>query len=460
MLTYQDFAKETDRARFIAQLISEHESGELVKTAREADEYDHQRNTTIRNFVQRIFTASGSAVENMVASNNKRASNFFRRLNVQRCTYSLGNGVTFANDAAKAKLGEETFDTRLKQAAYKALIHGVAFVFYNVDQVHVFPVTEFAPLWDEYDGTLRAGVRYYRIADDKPMTAVLYEEDGYTVYVKEKGREFSATEEKRAYKVTYARAQADTDAAVVGTENYSALPIVPLWGSEIKQSTLVGLKDGIDNYDLISNGWCNDLSDCAQVYWILENYGGMSEADKANFRARLMYQHIAGADTQDGGKITPYTQEIPYAARQAYLDMLRRDIYSDFGALDVSGISASAKTATEINAAYQPMDENADDFEYQIIEAVQALLALVGIKDTPQFKRNRISNQSEQVEILSMEAAMVDLPDEVLLKQFPNFTPEQVAEALEAILENGAQRMTRTKEDPDAEEDLPQDGDA
>lgn len=428
MLTFQDFEKETDRPAFIERLITEHKNDDIVKMAKEADEYDAQRNTLIRNFVQKIYSASGLQVANVVASNNKRASNLFRRLNTQRCTYSLGNGVTFTNDDSKEKLGKETFDTRLKQAAYKALIHGVSFMFLNVDHVHVFPVTEFAPLYDENTGTLRAGLRYWCIDKNKPVTAVLYEEDGYTEYRKENGAEYIQTEEKRGYKRTISVAPADEAPEVVGDENYSALPIVPLWGSDLHQSTLVGLKDGIDNYDLISNGWCNDIRDCAQVYWILENYSGMREEDLSNFRARLLYQHIANVDTQDGGKVTPYTQDVPFAAREAYLDMLRRDIYSDFGALDVSNISASAKTATEINAAYQPLDENADDFEYQIIEAVQRLLALVGVEDTPQFKRNRISNHLEQVEMIMQEANYLD--DETVLDLLPNITPEMKDEIM------------------------------
>ena len=57
--------------------------------------------------------------------------------------------------------------------------------------------------------------------------------------------------------------------------------------------------------------------------------------------------------------------------------------------------SAAAQTATQIDAAYQPLDENADDFEWQIIDFVQQILALMGIEDTPVFKRNRITTQME-----------------------------------------------------------------
>lgn len=429
MITYQDFLKQEDKSAYIGKMIDEHERTSVVLIAREADEYDAQRNTTIRNFVQTIFSASGNKVQNIVASNNKRASNLFRRLNVQRNTYSLGNGVTFKGKETKGKLGGDKFDAVLSEAGYKALIHGVSFLFLNVDAVHVFPVTEFVPLYDEKTGKLMAGVRYWRLEAKRPGFATLYEPDGYTMYSAPKGNDYKVTKKKRAYKLTTKKAPADETETIVQAENYGgALPIVPLWGSSLKQSTLVGLKDGIDNYDLISNGWCNDLSDCAQIYWILENYGGMNEADKANFRASLLYQHIASIDAQDGGKVTPYTQEIPYAAREAYLNMLRNDIYQDFGALDVSRISAGEKTATEIRAAYQPIDENADEYEYQVIDAVQQLLALIGIDDTPQFKRNRIANVREEVEIVLSEAAYLD--DETVLNLLPNITPEMVKEIL------------------------------
>lgn len=432
MVTYQEFLEEKNKgktAEFIARAISAHEADEIVVTAKDADEYNRQRNPTIKRFVQTIFSASGAKLENVVASNKKRASNLFRRLNVQRNTYSLGNGVTFTQEGTKEQLGGDAFDTILFKAGYKALIHGVCFLFLNVDRVHMFPVTEFCPMYDEMTGEMMAGIRYWRLDEKKPMTAVLYEPDGYTVYVAEKGNDYKETEIKRAYILKTKKAPADETAVIALEENYGgALPIVPLWGSELRQSTLIGMKDGIDNYDLISNGWANDLSDCAQIYWILENYGGMNEVDKANFRASLLYQHVANIDTQDGGKVTPYTPEIPYAAREAYLNMLRRDIYDDFGALDVSQISGGEKTATEIRAAYQPMDENADDFEYEIIECVKKLLALKGVEDAPQFKRNRIANMREEVEIVLEEAQYLD--DETVLELLPNITPEMVKEIL------------------------------
>lgn len=426
MITYQDFEKEGDKLALIRKLIREHKNSDAVRTAATANLYDRRKNKTINEYIQKVYTLSGIPVVDYTASNNRIASNFFNRLNTQRVSYSLGNGLTFTNDGTKEKLGQD-FDTRIYDAGRLALIHGLCFLFFNVDRIHVFPLTEFAPLWDENTGALRAGVRYWRIDEKKPLQAVLYEEDGYTVYRAENADDLRELEGKRMYRQRVRMNPADETPEIIGAENYGALPIVPLYGSRLKQSTLVGLQQQIDSFDLICSGFANDLTDCAQIYWLLENYGGMTAEDIAVFRDRLKFQHIAVADTTEG-KITPYTQEIPTAGRQTYLDMIRSRIYEDFGALDVIAFSSGQKTATEIQAAYQPMDEQADDFEYQIIEAVQQILKLTGIEDTPVFSRNRITNQSEQVSMVMQEASVLDA--ETILKKLPNITPDEIPDIL------------------------------
>lgn len=444
MLTWQDFPTDENKIpEFIAQMISEHDLNKAIETARTADLYDHQQNKTINEYVKKIYSSAGVAVRNYVASNNKIASNFFRRLNTQRCTYSLGNGVTFAKntDATKAKLGD-TFDTEIYRAGYLALIHGVSFVFFNFDHIHVFPLTEFVPLWDENDGTLRAGLRYWRIDSTKPTIAILYTEDGYRRYKSKDGyAKFEKDGEKCSYKQTISKAPADAEPEVIAEENYSRLPIVPLWGSRLHQSTLIGLQQSIDSYDLIRSGFANDLQDCAQIYWILENYGGMKEEELQRFRDQILLQHIAVADTTDGGAIKPYTQDVPYAARTAYLQTIRQDIYEDFGGFDTKAISASNQTATAINSAFQPLDENADDFENQIETCIRSILGLIGIDDVPVFKRNRISNQLEQVQMLMLEAPYLDR--QTILENLPNIYIDKVPEIMARLDEETEGRFVR-----------------
>lgn len=444
--TYQDLIEphEDGLARFIESAIKRHECSAMVKTANVADLYDHQMNKTINEYVRTLFTIAGSTVEDYTASNSKIASNFFNALNTQRVQYSLGNGVSFmqpdeeGNDRTKEALGRY-FDHDVSEAAYYALIHGVSFPFWNLDRLHVFKLTEFVPFWDENTGELRAGLRYWKLDADHPLNVVLYREEGYSRWREDDGRElhpldssgeFTQQEDVIAYKTTYAYTEADGTVEVIGEDDYGRLPIVPMYASRLQQSTLIGMQQAIDSYDLVRSGFANDMTDCAMIYWIVENFGGMTDAELARFRDRLKLTHIAPMDSSAGGKVTPFTQEIPFQARQAYLQEIRAGIYEDFGALDVHTIAAGA-TNDHIDAAYQPMDDRASDFEYCVGEAIHQILAIQGIDDSPVFKRNRISNQKEQVEMIVMEAQWLD--NATILRKLPNISAEEVASILGAI---------------------------
>ena len=452
MLTYQDFveAGDANRESFVLEAIDRHKASRMYRIARDADLYDRQRNRTINEYIQKVFDLTGSKLVDFTASNNKIASNFFHRLNTQRVMYSLGAGVSFVDadedaqeDTTKEMLGPH-FDHDLRVLAYDALIHGVAFGFWNLDRMFVFPLTEFVPLWDEYDGTLKAGARFWRIDPSRPMQVVLYEADGYTRFQSRQDANGQTSErlvmtvEKRPYIEKTSYTPADGIEQVIGGENYFALPVVPMWGSCLHQSTLVGMRQAIDSYDLIRSGFANDLTDCAQIYWLVSNAGGMDDRDLQKFLDRLKVNHVAVVDSDEGGNAQAYTQEIPYNARKEYLDMIRNGIYEDFGALDVHTVAAGA-TNDHIDAAYQPMDENASDFEYQVSEFIQQLLGLMGVEDKPVFKRTRISNQKEQVDMVVAEAQWLD--QETILRKLPNIAPDEVQAILDRLVEEEQDRM-------------------
>lgn len=443
MLTYQDFerAGTENTDAFVYEAIRRHISSVPVQTALIADMYDAQRNKTIMDYVNVVRDVMGRPCSDFISFDTRIASNFFHRLNTQRVMYSLGAGVGFIDSSESAEGTDETkqrlgkyFDHDLQSLAYKALIHGVAFGMWNYDRLYCFPLTEFVPLWDEMTGTLRAGIRFWRLDPTRPMQVVLYEEDGYTRFESVTSSNGSASErlvrtcEKRAYKERVRVVPFEGESEVISSENYSSLPIVALWGSRLHQSTLVGMRESIDSYDLIRSGFANDLQECAEVYWLVSNAGGMSDTDLQQFLDRLKINHVALVDSDDGGQAQGYTHEIPYAARKEYLDMIRAGIYEDFGALDVHTVEAGA-TNDHIDAAYQPMDEEASDFEFQVGEFVMQILALMGIDDTPVFKRQRISNQLEQVQMVAAEAEWLDT--ETILRKLPNIRADEVASILD-----------------------------
>ena len=95
MLTFQDFEKADDKAKFVLSAISTYRNSDEYRMAEIADEYDAQRNVTIQHTIRKLNTASGAVTEDPTVANNKICCNLFNRLNTQRCMYSLGNGVTF-----------------------------------------------------------------------------------------------------------------------------------------------------------------------------------------------------------------------------------------------------------------------------------------------------------------------------------------------------------------------------
>ena len=452
MKTYQDYLEYKEKGQeldFITAAINEYRASPEYKTACDADEYEAERNKTIMDFMRWLYTSTGEKVVDYTAANNRICSNFLHRLVTQRVAYSLGNGVSFAgaersyqngkwvvHDTTKEKLGND-FDTVLYSAGRYARLHRVSYLFWNLDHCDLFKATEFCPLFDENNGNLMAGIRFWSLDwGHKPVTVVLYEQDGYTKYRTRqgsKGLDLVELEPKRAYKQKIAHNEVDPD-EVVGESNYSAIPIVPFWGSEHKQSDLIGMRSKIDAFDLVKSGFANDLEDCAQIYWVIGNALGMTDSDLAKFRDRLKINHIAVMDT-DNSNISQYQQEIPTQARAVLLESLRTQLYEDYGGLDVSHFGGGQnKTATEIEAAYQPMDEEADAFEYQAIKAIRGILSIIGIDDMPIFQRNKVSNRMEQTQMIMMAANYLD--PETIVRKLPFITPDEVDGVLARREEN------------------------
>lgn len=432
MKTYQDLLEcktEAERMSFIESAISEHRNSELYRVAEDAKLYAAQRNVTINNTVKQIISLSGRKTADPFASNYKCSSNFFGRFVTQQVQFLLGNGVSFTKEDTKEKLGLD-FDSKLQKIGKAALIGGCAFGFFNHNRVEVFEITEFAPLYDEETGALCAGIRFFQIAPNKPIRMTLYELDGYTEYIKKNGKEIEIRADKRAYIHTVAKSKADGE-RVVAWRNYPSFPIIPLWANEAKQSELVGARSKIDAYDLIMSGFVNDIDEASYFYWTLENCGGMTQKDLADFLYKMRTVHAANINNDDGNgaKATPHTMDVPVTAREAALERLKNDLYEDYMALDVHRIAAGNVTATQINAAYEPLNEKADAWEFCMLDFIQGLLSLLGVEDEPSFKRSMMNNQTEYTDMILASAEYLD--DETVINKLPFLTPEEAQIAIE-----------------------------
>lgn len=437
MFTFEDLKEiqdkgDVERIAFVLAAIQDYKSGKQYKTAKTAYEYFCKENTTIIQYQKLLYTLSGEAVPDNFSANYKFCNAFFPTFVMQENSYLLGNGVTFNDDGTKDKIGGDDFDNRLMELGEYALWGGVSYGFFNLDHIDTFKATEFVPLIGEEDGSLHAGIRWWQIDDAKPLRATLYEEDGYTDYIwhlnsRGETEEGMILHEKRAYVQIVQKSNADGEEILDG-KNYPGFPIVPLWGNLVHRSELTGLREKIDGYDLIQSGFANDLDEASQIYWTIQNAGGMDDIDLRKFIERMKVVKAAVVD-QDGAHAEAHTMEVPYAARMTALANIRDSLYSDAMALDTDKISAGNITATAINAAYQNLDLKCDRYEMCISDFIRAILNLVGIDDSPTFKRTKVTNQAEETQMILSAAQYLD--GETILKHLPFLSPDEIDEIIE-----------------------------
>ena len=408
MKTYQDLLEigenERDRMEFVLKAIAEHKRTADYLTAVDAELYYKHQNPTIMRFQRFVHNQFGQKVPDIWSANNKIASNWYNYFTTQAVSYLLGNGVTFKTEANKKKLGKD-FDKRVQDCATAAKNGGIGFGFWNYDHLEVFRLTEFVPLYDEDDGGLKAGIRFWQVDDQKPLRATLYELDGYTDYIKRKDEDVQVLHEKEKYIQSVTKAEIGDP--IYDGDNYPGFPIVPLWNVN-RQSDLVGNQGTIDAYDLMVSGLINNVSDGEFIYWILKNCGGMDAMDDARFIEQLKLTHTAHADGDDGASVEAHNVSVEFEATAEALDRLTEQLYADFMALKVQDVSAGSVTATQIQAAYEPINQKTDQFEYCVTEFINGILELAGIEDEPTYTRSQMSNQSELLEMVLQCAEYLD----------------------------------------------------
>ena len=448
MKTYQDLiANKGDLQEYVYACISDYKGSEAYRNAVDGINYSTGQNTVIMAFKKLLYDMTGEAFPDNYTANHKCPANFLQRFATQEAGYLLSNGIQFQEEPTKEKLGEK-IDSRLHKAAKDAIIQGAAYGFYNNGDVVYFSASEFCPLFDEETGQLKAGIRFWQIDPLKPLRATLYEEDGYTDYINKDGS-ISELNPKRSYK--YNVAESDFDGMqILDGENYPDFPIVPLYANTRHSSELIPIKSQIDAFDLIKSGFANDLDEASLIYWTLEGCGGMDDIDIAKFRDRMKVLKTAVVDGDQGSRATAHTIDVPYQSRETYLNRLEKDMIKDFMALDVEIISAGSVTATQIRAAYEPLNEKCDELEYCVIEHIQGLLKLAGVDDYPAFRRSQISNEIETTQMIMQCANLLD--KETILEHLPFLTVDEVPQILERLEKEEAERMPFIEDNSDDDE--------
>ena len=460
MITYQDWQKisqdESQILAFVRKVINEHKGSVAYRNAKIAQDYYENQNVTIMEYQRLLYTMTGQAVPDNYAANYKLRNNYVNYFITQENQYLLGNGTSWQKPDTPDKLGtkKQNFDAQLMELGEKALVQGSSYGFFNLDHLDVFGFLEFAPILDEENGALMAGVRFWQLADNKPLRATFYEIDGYTEMIWDKDdSEGKILEPKRAYKYSSVSSEADGQMIYDG-ENYPSFPIIPLYANTFKRSEFDGKREKVDCYDLIFSGFANTIDEASYMYWAIQNAGGMDDMDLVKFVEHMKTVHAAVVEDA-GARAEAHTIEAPYGGRNELLQKLRSDLFDSFMALDVKEIASGATTATQIKAAYEPLNSKVDKYEKQVRDFVYSVLELVGIDDEPTWSRSMIVNETEQIQAVLMAAQY--LSDDYITKKLLTIMGDGdlADDMLTQMMEDEVARM-RNIPDEEPEEEQPE----
>lgn len=185
----------------------------------------------------------------------------------------------------------------------------------------------------------------------------------------------------------------------------------------------------------------------------------MDDIDLAKFIERMKVVKAAVVE-DDGARAEAHTIDVPYQARMTALADIRDSLYRDAMALDTDRISAGSVTATAINAAYENLDLKCDRYEMCVSDFIEHLLQLIGIEDSPTFKRTKVTNMAEETQMVLSAAQYLD--SETVLKHLPFLSPDEIEDVMERAKAEEMQRFEQTMalqgmgEAPAAESEAPE----
>lgn len=405
MYTFQDLEKysvdEASKIEFVKLAIQEHMSSPEYRMASKAIAYYRHENPDIAAFEKVVYDFLGIAHKDTFSTNHKLANAYYPLIIDMGTSHLLANGIGFENIELKEKLGAN-FDKVIKDIFTDARNCGVSYGFYNGEKLIHFKFREFKAMPDEETDVIRAGIRFTQIDENKPLIAVLYEEDGYTEYVQPKDGEMQfrkgadgKTGKRRYNGVQYAnelQGVYETD-----TDEQSALPIYPLYNIQ-RQSAIAGNINILAAIDMINSGFINNVSEADMIYWILNGYNGMDAIDDANFLVHLMKNHVAHTENEEQS-ITPHQVNVQYAANETGAARLKRMLFDNMRGVLTETLAAGNLTATAIASAYSAQRLNSGLLEDEVREFMQGIFHIMGEEETEKisFSYYETINSTESI---------------------------------------------------------------
>lgn len=227
-------------------------------------------------------------------------------------------------------------------------------------------------------------------------------------------------------------------------EDFGCIPFFRLDNNKKQTSDLKPVKDLIDDYDIMASSLSNNLVDFDHPLHVVKGYPG---DDLEKLQQNLKTKRIVGVDAEGGVEV--HTVEIPYAAREAKLNLDEKNIYRFGMGLDTRGLKdTSATTNIAIKAAYSLLDLKSSKKTIRLKQFLRKLIRPVldeinreNGTDYQQtdvyfdFTHEIMSNAEENARIAKTEAETRQIEVNIVLDVAATVGDEQALRAICEIME-------------------------
>lgn len=415
MLTYEDLLKcgdnETEIANFIKSKINEQKDDPRFIEGCVAGEFYRNGDPDMQKYEKIIYDVFGAARKDMFSANHKLTAGLYNLFITQEISYLLGNGVSFDNDAIKKRLGNE-FDYDVQDLATWAANDSESYALLKEDGIEKLNLAcdveeaHFIPIFSSDDRVQpKAGIKHWRVDENKPLNAVLYRAEGYSEWREIDNKLTMITPNQKYWRTINENAFGEI--INEDTKEYSTLPIIPLrYPNHI--SAIHNRRETLNAYNLVLSGLVNNTTELNLLYWVIKNADGMSETDYEDFITNLYKSRIL--PLPDGVEADPHEITTDHEAHESVLQTLRTQLFQDFKAVDTQMIQGGNKTTVEIKAAYENLNLKCDDLEKEVGRFIQKVLVFYGfdVSEGFHFHRPQNVNLTEYMTMLVQAGAIFD----------------------------------------------------
>lgn len=407
------------------------------------------------------YNSDGQLVEDKTRSNVKIPHPFFKELTEQATQYTLSGSKQFVlsdipelqealddyfnyNDDFVDELSDVINDCQTKGFAYMYAMKGAddTLHFSCADSIGVVEVeARFADDGKDHviywyiDRIDKDGNRIKKIMD--------WDNEQVVYYVQSEDGEIRKDTDVKVNPRPHVLYQLEGDEKTY-YESLGFIPFFRLDNNKKQFSNLKAIKPLIDDYDLMASSLSNNLIDFDTPIHVVKGFQG-DNLDE--LQQNLKTKKIVGVDP-DGG-IETHTIDVPYAARQAKLDLDEKNIYRFGMGLNLSGLKdTSATTNIAIKAAYSLLDLRCNHLERNIKrflrKIVKAVIDEINQKEKTdyqisdvyfEFTHEVMSNEQENIQNEKTEAEKKQVEINTLLSLANVLDNETVIQSICEILE-------------------------